>query len=172
MSDPAPEFSRRILLARLGHIPFRQEIVATDAECAALARRFELVSLDRLSAQVELTARGHDMFLLQAVFEAAFEQECVVTLDPVAGVIAAKFALLYGPPDAEESAIGPVDDDIAFEPIAGDTIDIGEAVAQEFSLGLPLFPRSPDAVIETDRAAPDDAGPFAALSRLRVGRDS
>ncbi len=121
------------------------------------------MSLDRLSAQIELSARGHDMFLLHVTFEAAFEQECVITMEPIAGALAAKFSLLYGSLEAEESAAGGAEDDITFEPLEGDAIDVGEAVAQEFSLALPLFPRSPDAVVEVPPVA-DEAGPFAALA--------
>ena len=38
----------------------------------------------------------------------------------------------------------------AFEPLVGEAIDIGEAVAQEFSLALPPFPRSPEIRVETE----------------------
>jgi uncharacterized metal-binding protein YceD (DUF177 family) len=168
----APEFSRRIPLARLGAEPLRQSIAASEAERTALARRFDLLGLDRLDAEVELTRRSRDLVLLRATFEAAFVQECVVTLDPIDGALAGQFSLLYGPPEAEEEAAGAAEDEIAFEPLAGDAIDIGEAVAQEFSLSLPSFPRSPDAAIESESAAsPGEAGPFAALSRLLPRRD-
>jgi uncharacterized metal-binding protein YceD (DUF177 family) len=160
------EFSRPVKLVRIGSEPYRQQIAASDAERAALARRFDLVSLDRLDAVVELVREGDRRILLRADFEAAFEQSCIVTLDPIAGAVAERFTLLYGPPEAEETAAEIVGDDVAFEPITGDTIDIGEAVAQEFSLALPSFPRSPDATAEADTPAPDEAGPFAALSRL------
>jgi uncharacterized metal-binding protein YceD (DUF177 family) len=162
----APEFSRPVSLARVGTEPFRQEISATIGERAALARRFDLVSLDRLDAVVELVRQGQDMILLRAQFEAAFEQTCTVTLDPFCSVLAERFSLVFGPPDTEDTAAGTVGDEVAFEPISGDTIDIGEAVAQEFSLALPAFPRSPDAAIDIEPPASDAAGPFAALSRL------
>lgn len=161
----APELSRPIPLARIGVEPYRLEITASETERDALARRFDLVSLDRLHAVVELVREGDEMILLRADFEAAFEQSCIVTLDPIAGAVAERFALLYGPPAAEEAAAGLVGEDPAFEPIGGDAIDVGEAVAQEFSLALPPFPRSPDAAIAPE-AVPEDAGPFAALSRL------
>ena len=96
-------------------------------------------------------------------------QSCVVTLDPVGGTVSQRFTLRYGPPETEAEAGGGMEDDIAFEPIVGDAIDIGEAVAQEFSLLLPPFPHSPDAVIEAKPPPPDEAGPFAELSRL-LGR--
>lgn len=162
----ATEFSRVVPLARVGAEPFRQEITATLAERAALARRFDLIALDRLDAAVELVRHGEQLVMLRASFQAAFEQSCTVTLEPITSAVAENFTLLYGPPEAEESAAAIAGDDVAFEPLTGDAIDIGEAVAQEFSLALPPFPRSPDATIEAETAPPDDEGPFAALSRL------
>jgi uncharacterized metal-binding protein YceD (DUF177 family) len=162
----APEFSRRIALARLGSERFRREIAATEAERAALARRFDLLAVDRLSAVVELVRQGRDRFLLRAAFEAEFVQSCVVTLDPVSGAVSEQFALLYGPPGAEEEAGLAVEDAVAFEPIVGDAIDIGEAVAQEFALALPAFPRLSGTGVEAVPPPPEDSGPFAALSRL------
>jgi uncharacterized metal-binding protein YceD (DUF177 family) len=163
-----PEFSRIVSLAQLGAEPFHQEIAATDAEREALARRFDLLALDRLAAEVKLVHEGPDSVLLHASFEAAFVQSCVVTLDPVEGAMAANFTLRYGPPETETEE--RADDDIAFEPLAGDFVDIGEAVAQEFSLALPIFPRSPGAVLEIEEPPPE-AGPFDALSRLADRRD-
>ncbi|MGC2414018.1 MAG: DUF177 domain-containing protein, partial [Stellaceae bacterium] len=146
---PGPEFSRLVPLARLGAEPFRREIAATEAERAALARRFDLVALDRLSATVELVRQGKEMALLRATFAAEFVQSCVVTLDPVGGAVSEEFTLLYGPPEAEAEGGQSVEDELAFEPLVGNAIDIGEAVAQQFSLALPPFPRSPGASIET-----------------------
>ena len=165
-----PEFSRPVALARLGSEPFRQEIAASEAERALLARRFGLVAIDRLSATVELARQDHDRILLQAAFDAEFVQSCVVTLDPVRGAVSERFALLYGSPEAEAEAAGIGADDPAFEPIVGDTIDIGEAVAQEFGLVLPPYPRSAEADAETLASTTDEVGPFAALSRL-IDRD-
>ena len=162
----APEFSRPVVLARLGADRFRQQIAATEAERAALARRFCLVALDRLSASVSLARHGEDMFLLRAEFDAEFVQSCVVTLDPVSGAVSEQFTLLFGPPDAEAAAAGTVGDDVAFEPLVRDVIDIGEAVAQEFSLALPPFPRSPHVDDGAEPPAPDESGPFAVLSRF------
>jgi uncharacterized metal-binding protein YceD (DUF177 family) len=163
----APEFSRPVPVARLGAEPFRQEIAATEAERAALARRFDLPAVDGLRAEIELVRLGEDMFRLRATFSAEFVQSCVVTLDPVGGTVSEEFTLLYGPPEAEREAGETVEDEIAFEPLAGNTIDVGEAVAQQFSLALPPFPRGPDAILGAEAPAADDAGPFAAaLSRL------
>jgi uncharacterized metal-binding protein YceD (DUF177 family) len=165
-----PEFSRRVKLARIGAEPYCQRISASEDERAALARRFDLVSLDRLEAAVELIPRGERTILLRADFDAAFEQRCIVTLDPIAGVLAEQFELLYGPVEAEETAASLVGEDVAFEPLVGDAIDIGEAVAQEFSLALPPFPRSPEIRVEPESDAMAGTNPFAGLARL-VDRD-
>ena len=166
MTASPPEFTRLVPLARLGAEPLVQEIAASEAERAALARRFGLLTLDRLSARVELARQGDEVILLNARFEAEFVQECVVSLDPLPGAVCESFALRYGPPEAE-AGFAAVEDDIAFEPLSADMIDIGEAVAQEFSLALPSFPRRRGAVIEEGTAAPTPGEhPFAALHRL------
>lgn len=162
----APEFSRPVPLARIGSEPYRQEIVASEAERAALAQRFDLVSLDRLSATVELVRREAEIVVLHAEFAGEFVQSCVVSLDPVGGAVADEFTLLYGPPEREEAAGAALAEDVAFEPLPGDSIDVGEAVAQEFSLSLPPFPRLPDAAPEIGAEPDPAAGPFAALARL------
>jgi uncharacterized metal-binding protein YceD (DUF177 family) len=172
MTVPAGEFSRRVPLDRLAAGISRYEIAAGPDEREALAARFDLLALDRLAAMVELRRAPDGTLLLAATFEAAFVQSCVVTLEPVRGTISQHFALRYGPPAAEAN-ISPAADEPAFEPFSGDTIDIGEAVAQELSLQLPAFPRLPEASLEVDIAVggetePDDGG-FAALAE-RCGR--
>jgi uncharacterized metal-binding protein YceD (DUF177 family) len=168
MSASTPEFSRLVPLARLGSEPFRQDIEATAEERERLVRRFGLMSLDRLTAAVALHRQGGGLIRLEAEVAAEFAQECVVTLEPVAGKIAQSFALVYGP--AED---GPAEIDLdaeapAFEPLTGDAIDIGEAVAQELSLALPEFPRDPAAVLDPAAIAAEPGGPFAALAKLRL----
>jgi uncharacterized metal-binding protein YceD (DUF177 family) len=162
-----PEFSRLVPLARLGAEPFRQEIAPTEEERVALAQRFDLITLDRLCAAVELVRHGKDMVMLRAAFSAEFVQSCVITLDPVAGAVSEQFTLLYAPPELEAEAGRTVEDEVAFEPMVGNAIDVGEAVAQQFSLALPAFPRSPGATLDAAAPPADEAGPIsAAFSRL------
>jgi uncharacterized metal-binding protein YceD (DUF177 family) len=160
------EFARPVSLARLGAEPFRQHIAADLDERAALARRFDLVLLERLEADVELLREPMGTILLSAAFAAEFAQQCIVTLDPVADSVSEQFQLRYGPPEAEEM-VPAGEDDPAFEPLDSESIDIGEAIAQEFSLALPPFPRTADAVIAAEPEEDKAEGPFAALARLR-----
>jgi uncharacterized metal-binding protein YceD (DUF177 family) len=160
------EFSRLVPLDRLAAGPYRRDIAAEPHERDALAARFDLLALDHLAAAVALRRREDGTILLEGTFEAAFVQSCVVTLEPVHGTISERFAVRYGPPAAEGS-VAPAPEEPAFEPLSGDVIDIGEAVAQELSLQLPTFPRLPEAVVdagtETERGAPA----FAVLAQRR-----
>lgn len=160
---PTPEFSRLIPLARLGAEPFRQDIEATEAERALIAVRLDLLAVERLTARVELVRLGKEMFALHAAFVADFVQRCVVTLDPVGGTASEEFSLIYGPPEAEEEIGGTIEDNVAFEPLAGTVIDVGEAVAQQFALALPPFPRLPGASVEAEMPPADEPGTFAAV---------
>jgi uncharacterized metal-binding protein YceD (DUF177 family) len=165
LTDIAPEFSRLVRIAALGSKPFRQRIEATPSEREQLSRRFDLLALDRLSAVVELRRQDAEVILLEATFEADFVQACTVTLEPVPGGTSDRFALVYGPITGQRHEIERGVEEPAFEPLEGDTIDIGEAVAQELSLSLPLCPRHPGAGIEVE-FSDELSGPFASLARL------
>jgi uncharacterized metal-binding protein YceD (DUF177 family) len=169
MSPPAPEFSRLVELARLGARPFRQRIEATAEERERLSRRFDLISLEHVVAEVELRRQSPEVILLEAEFAAEFEQCCAVSLEPVRGAVSDRFSLVYGPAAEEEQEIALTSDEPAFEPLDGNSIDIGEAVAQELSLALPIFPRDPEARIDQAAMAEPLEGPFAMLAR--VGKD-
>jgi uncharacterized metal-binding protein YceD (DUF177 family) len=162
------EFSRIVGLDQLGPKPWQQRIEATPDERDRLCTRFELLSLDRLTAMVELNRESGSVIRLEASFEAEFVQSCAVTDEPVAGAISDRFSLLYGPPEEEEQRIASNVDEPAFEPLAGETIDIGEAVAQELSLALPLFPRHADSSMEIEFAETSIESPFASLAHLRT----
>jgi uncharacterized metal-binding protein YceD (DUF177 family) len=168
MSELTPEFSRLVPLYQVGGTPFLQRIEATAEEREKLSRRFELLALDRLVADVELRRQSAEIILLEAKFEAQFEQCCAVTLEPVRGTVSDRFSLIYGPAPEKQEELLLSGDEPAFEPLQGDAIDIGEAVAQELSLALPVFPRDPDAVIDGVGSTEPLAGPFTALARLRT----
>ena len=167
MSSLTPEFSRLVPLAQLSTRPFRQRIEATAHEREKLSRRFDLISLERLVAEVELWRRSPEVILLEAEFAAEFEQCCAVTLEPVRGAVSDRFSLVYGPSPEEEQEIALTSDEPAFEPLHGNSIDIGEAVAQELSLALPIYPRDPEAKIDQAAISEPLEGPFTTLAWAR-----
>jgi uncharacterized metal-binding protein YceD (DUF177 family) len=167
MSPVAPEFSRLVALAQLSTRPYRQRIEATAEERAKLSRRLDLLSLNRLVAEVELRRQSSKVILLEAEFAAEFEQCCAVTLEPVRGAVSDRFSLVYGPAPEEEQEIALSTEEPAFEPLHGNSIDIGEAVAQELSLALPIYPRDPEAKIDQAAISEPLEGPFTTLAWAR-----
>ena len=57
------------------------------------------------------------------------------------------------------------------EPVIGDSIDLGELVAEYLSLAINPYPRAPDADAEAAQYLSDTPAdsPFAALAKLREG---
>lgn len=173
MSAPVSEFPRPMRLDTLGEAERDVPIEANEAERAALAIRFGLIALDRLTAGVRLSREGQTV-LATGRIAAAVTQPCVATGEPVPAVIDESFRLRFIPEaaaaDAEEIELSEDDcDTVAY---SGGVIDIGEAVAETLALALDPFPRSPNAaailkaagVVQEDEV---ETGPFAALKALR-----
>lgn len=167
----APEFSRPIRLDTLAEAPRRVSIEADEAERAALAARFGLIAVDRLTASAELSRRGADV-LAEGVLEARVIQACVASGVPVPATIAEPFALHFVPeaagPIAEEVELAETELDVIG--CEGGAIDLGEAVAQTLALALDPFPRAPGADVALREAGvlgEGETGPFAALKALR-----
>lgn len=138
------EFARPVSVLRLGIDAMTYRIVATGEERAALARRFDLVSLARFAAEVTLSRHGGDV-RLAAEIVADVVQLCCLTLEPFASNLVDRSTLLYrrkAPP--ADLAV----DDEDHEILVGDEIDIGEAAAQQLSLALDPFPRAPGSTID------------------------
>jgi uncharacterized metal-binding protein YceD (DUF177 family) len=148
-------------------------LTANADERAALSQRLGLVALDRFEVDANLSREVAGGIRLAARIEADLVQECVVTLDPVPSRLDESFVLIYRRrPLAQSEIIDLGEEDI--EPLEGDSIDIGEAAAQQLSLALDPFPRAPTAQLPeagvpdpaTEREMPPPTHPFAALARL------
>lgn len=165
---PQPELSRPFAVDRLGATGAEERIVASPAERAAVAKRLDLVALDRLEAQLSLRlAAGATLLKVTGRIEADVVQSCVVTLEPVPATLSLPvditFALTRADPaeEAEES----VDPD-APEPLPPGGLDLGEEVVQMLSLGLDPYPRAPGASLP-DGAVDEPEHPFAELRNLK-----
>ena len=151
-----------------------------EGERAALAKRFDLIAIEALTARVRLfrtLARDGSGDVVRVVLDinADIVQRCVVTLEPLRARIAERGVetefVLAAAPEAREVVFMPDDADPP-EPLHGERIDVGELVAQHLALALDPYPRTPGAEPERDGL---DGGrrdpPFAALGRLRRGGD-
>ncbi len=185
MSRPVlPEFSRPLSVEGLGEEGRAFRIVAEDGERKALARRFGLVSLESLVAEGAILPEANsDLFKLDARLIADVVQSCVVTLAPVAGRLDVPFERLYGGnvesewtdnDDAGREVFLNPEDDLLPEPLFGEAVDVGEAVAEQLALELNPFPRAAGTVFQGPgngsrevSEGTEGKGPFAALAALQ-----
>jgi uncharacterized metal-binding protein YceD (DUF177 family) len=171
MSSPTPEFSRPVDVASVGRSPRTLTIEATADERTALARRFDLPAIERLSARLTVAPEAAGTaYAVTGSLSAEVVQECVVTFEPVRAEIEEPVEAVFGeaPADVlgEEVDVDPLETTV--EPIESGSIDLGELVAQHLLLALDPYPRAPGASLPATAVddAADDA-PFAALRALR-----
>ena len=167
----ANEFPRPIKLDALGTAPRDFRFAATPEECAAVARRFDLISIGTLALSAAAHRDGTSVFAEGRVL-ADVVQACVATGEPIAAHVDAPFSLRFVPESAGEPAeeVELSDADCDTLTYAGSDVDLGEAAAETLLLALDPFPRSPNAE-EVLRARgvveESDIGPFAALKALK-----
>lgn len=164
-----PEFSRPERLDTIGAGERTVLIAADAAERAALARRFDLVAIDRLEATLTFARDEGDVRVAGRV-TGAVTQACSVTGDPLPATVDEPVRLRFADAveEGEEVELSEVAADTM--PIEGGAIDLGEAVAQTLALSLDPFPRGPGADAALARAgvlSEREAGPFGALAGLR-----
>lgn len=180
---PEPEFSRPFAVDKLGQQAAVVDVEAKPAERQALARRFDLQTLDALSADLRLErACGGGLVRVTGRLQARGAQTCVVTLDPVPFTLDQEVGLVFAPAsdvaDQGEVVVEAEGED-APEPFVDGAIDLGEAMAQTLAVALDPYPRAPGASLERSEFGPHgqngtgeaeaatQESPFAALRRLR-----
>lgn len=164
------EFTRMVELrsvdTRVRHLE------ASEAERAALAARFGLVSIARLEADLELVADGATVEA-KGRLSADIVQSCAITGDDLPVAIRESIELRFvpethEPPPAEEDQ--EIDSSEIDEiPYAGTNFDLGEAVAESLALAIDPYATGPNAdVVRHEAGLLDEeaAGPFAALKGL------
>lgn len=165
-----PEFARPERLDAIGGEARAVTIEADEAERAALAKRFDLIAIDRLAADFTIR-RNAEGILVEGSVSAGLTQACSVTGEPLKTVIDEPVALRFvaaGTETQDEVELG--DDDIDVIPYDGGAIDLGEVAAETVALALDPFPRGPGAEAALKAAgvlSEEEAGPFGALAGLR-----
>lgn len=175
MNDNTPstnEFSRPVELARMGD--GTRHLVADEAERAALARRFGLVSVGKLEADITLTADG-DVVTANGTLQAEFVQSCAISGDDLPVSVTEPLAFRFTPagqyrPDEE---IELSEDDCDAIDYTGGAFDLGEAIAQSLALTIDPYATGPGAQQAREKAGlltEEQTGPFAALAALKGGK--
>ena len=165
------DFGHRLTLDRI-RAGDRIDLSADAAECAAIAERLGLASLQRLDAHAVLERSG-DRISARGRLKAALEQRCVATGAPLPVRVDEAFELDFVPAPItgggdEEFELGAGDLDTMFHD--GQAIDLGTAIADSLALSLDPYPRSAGAeaaLREAGVLSEEEAGPFAALAALK-----
>jgi hypothetical protein len=105
-----PELSRIIRAHDVGTSPRREAIEAKPLERIALAMRFDLLTLDALTADLTVV-RDAGGIRVTGTFAAAGEQACVVSAEPVAFALSEPVDLRFSEavPEGDEIELGDTD---------------------------------------------------------------
>jgi hypothetical protein len=150
----APELHRPIRVARIGKEGMEVVVESTEAERAALAVRMGLPAVTALRCGFALTRESGARIVATGRLEAAAVQTCVVSLEDFAAPIVEDFVAHFVPEGTESDDPDP--ESVDEIPYAGETIDLGEAVAEQLALALDPYPRRPDARLPGDETATGD----------------
>ncbi len=192
MTGQAKVFSLVVQPSTLGPDEACFSLSADAVEREELTRRFDLVSIGRLDADLGLKwVRGGQVLCLRGTVGAEITQTCVVTLAPVRNNIEETFEILYQPAPAgtvpgdqfegvDESKDGgkegnfPAGPDAGIEPFYGDSLDIAEMAARELALAIDPYPRKSGVKLEfSDELGDLGSGqargksPFEVLAELK-----
>lgn len=149
----------------------RMDLSASESERQATAERLGLLGLDRFEAHVALERDG-ERVRARGRIRAVLTQPCVATGEPVPAHVDEPFELLFLPEPQqsadEEVELSEQDCDVVFHD--GATVDLGSALADTLALTLDPYPRSAnadEALREAGVLTEEQAGPFAALAKLK-----
>ena len=164
------EFARPQRIDTIGGEPRAVEIDADAQERAALAKRFDLIGIERLTGSFTIR-RDAAGIMVEGRVAAAVSQACSITGDPLSATVDEPVALRFVPEDeAGQDEVELGDSDIDVIPYDGGTIDLGEVAAETMALALDPFPRGPNAeavLKEAGVLSEEQAGPFGALAELK-----
>ncbi|MGI4948423.1 MAG: YceD family protein [Janthinobacterium lividum] len=162
------EFSRPERLDAIGEGERSVDVEADPAERARLARRFGLVSIERLAAsyRVRKTTAG---VAAEGQVTAQVTQACSITGEPIVAAVDETVSLLFAQDGAPAEEVELDADALDVLPIEDGAVDLGEAAAETMALALDPFPRGPNAAAALREAgvlSEDEVRPITGLAGL------
>jgi uncharacterized metal-binding protein YceD (DUF177 family) len=146
--QPAPEFSHKTAIDKIFKAPRNFTLMANQEQCAKIAKRLKVISLEALEGEISCTTKG-PIIIVTGRVKAELQQACVISLAPVAETVDEEFALEFTRRPQDDNALLDLD---APESVTGDDLDIGEILVQQLALALNPYPRA------------EGAGPFKPVS--------
>jgi uncharacterized metal-binding protein YceD (DUF177 family) len=173
-----PLLSRMIDTGSIGNAGVIEHIEASEAERAAIAAGFNLISVDSLDVDLDVRRNDAGLIVVDGVLRADVVHTCVVSLEPAPQRIDEPFHVTLAPAGSKEAPPEPKPGaEILVDPerdqpevVAGPTVDLGGIALEHFSLALDPYPRAPGAKLPAEPAIGMDEpvqSPFAALAGLK-----
>ena len=141
------------------------KIDCDESECTALAARFGLAAVARLSARLKVKRAGPGHWNVTGKLQAEVTQLCGVTGEPVPESVDFTIEERYCRASEEGTDIDVSLD--GFEPLVDGAIDLGEVVAQTLAISVNPWPRSVDAPHSFAVGESEKEHPFAGLAALK-----
>src|SRR5215203_7343426 len=96
------EIERVVDLARMGRSGTALDIVASEGECQALAKRFEFLGLKGFAARVTVDLQPGGQVIVEGRLRGKIVQACVLSLEPVTQELDDVFRIVFKENLAEE----------------------------------------------------------------------
>jgi uncharacterized metal-binding protein YceD (DUF177 family) len=165
----ANEFSHVVKLSEIGNHSNDIRLSADHQARSGLMARFDLAALDSLDAILSLSPETSGV-VATGRFTAKLAQYCIASNDPVPALLNEPVNIRFIPEPVVGGEIELEADDCDTMFHDGQTVDLGEAVAQSLGLALNPYPRSADAEAMLKAAgvkSEDEAAPPGALASLK-----
>ncbi len=175
MTSPS-DMSLSVPLSAVTDKPMHVQIAASAEDLNSLTSRFDLLEAKSVTAKLVVNVSSREKgILIEGHIRADIVQRCVATLDPVPDLIDETFDLLLVDEETaeawDEQELYLEADHKDYDAFEGDSIPLGEIVAQTLSILMDDYPRAegveiavPDGV---DVNAPDRENPFDVLKTLK-----
>lgn len=156
-------------VARLPQKGMPVRIEADEKQRRLLAEKHGLLAVHAFRADLLVTSWKRNGVKVAGQVEAAIEQACVVTLEPLDARISETVEQVYLPEDSKLGREGfhqageillDAEGPDSPETFSGDTIDVGALAEEFFGLAIDPYPRKPGASID---ASADEDGPGGQL---------
>jgi uncharacterized metal-binding protein YceD (DUF177 family) len=160
--------------------PVSFDVAASPQDLLALSERFGLLNLSELSASGTISNQGGGRGVtVEGTIKADLVQQCIVTLEGVPEQVEGPFKLQLVDPEMadrmDEEEVYLDDEAPEYDALEGDTVDVGEVVAQTLSILMNPYPKAPGASVDLpnnpnvslDAPELEKPNPFAALGKLK-----
>ncbi|MBL0371336.1 DUF177 domain-containing protein [Rhizobium sp. KVB221] len=176
-----PAFTYMVKVGHVSHNPLEVHVEADERERVALAKLWNVVSVEALSADLKIRRWKKDGVKVFGEIRGRLTQTCIVTLEPVQSEIDEEIDQIFVPEgsalariaanDHGEMIVDPDGPDLP-EQFEGDAIDVGAFVAEYAAMGIDPYPRKSGAEfsghVESTAETDKKPSPFAVLKNLKV----